>query len=89
MIFGICPRISHTSKFWRTYFIMYGDYMVIVESQKGHVEKFKNYLNKQNKETIYIRNCGKWFSVIDIKGNAEKSRNYLNKQNKETIYIRN
>ena len=31
MLFGICPRTSRTPKFWRTYVIRYGDFMVIVE----------------------------------------------------------
>ena len=31
MFFGICPHTSRTPKFWHTYVITYGDFMVIVD----------------------------------------------------------
>ena len=31
MLFGICPCMSRTAKFWHTYVILYSDFMVIVE----------------------------------------------------------
>ena len=31
---------------------------------KDDVEKFKNYLSKQNKNKIYVGNWEKWFTVI-------------------------
>ena len=31
LLFGICTRTSHTPKFWNTYVITYGYFMIIVE----------------------------------------------------------
>ena len=31
ILFGICPCMSLTPKFWQTYVIMYSDFMAIVE----------------------------------------------------------
>ena len=32
ILFGICPHMSRTPKFWHMHMITYSDFMVIVES---------------------------------------------------------
>ena len=64
MLFGISPSTSRTPKFWHTYVITYGDFMVIVKPcynySKGHLQKsiFPEILGAPWKEQCYWFVCG-------------------------------
>ena len=60
MLFCICPRTSRTPKFWHTYVIKYGDFMVILEPcYPRNDPKNQNFLKmkKMPGDIFLLRTC--------------------------------
>ena len=60
VLFGIYPHTSPTLKFWHMYMIMYGDFMVIVDSEIKNFWYLPSYVT-YTKTLTHVHDHVQWF----------------------------